>query len=233
MNFKETIISSFFFHLILLLLMIAVSNYTRGFSGDIQKILSVDLTGEDAVKEPPAVMGESEGVPPMVSTPPSDEDARLPEQDAGSPPAESTIIPESITKAGPAAGPEKIEKAENPALQKDGSASAEAYYRFIMLHKKIFAQQAGVRVNRLLGEALNVNKRVFFGGNATVNLHFGPDGKLNEVLVDSESPSLKAFLEEIGWGGMPSPAQYSLGGLRVQIDFAVREGYMDFNVRTQ
>ena len=127
----------------------------------------------------------------------------------------------------------EVEKAEAPSIQREGFTSLEAYYQFIILHKKIFGQQAGDRVNELLGEAFKTNKREFFGGTAIVSLQFGPDRKLKEVLVDSASPELKAFLEEIDWGGVPAPAAYSLGFTGVQIEFTVLEGSMSFKIDSQ
>jgi hypothetical protein len=229
MNLNETIISSFFIHLILFLLMLAASSYTTGFSEGIPKVVSVDLAMEEN-KDQPAELRGHEDEQPTESSPPSKGEMSLPEKAVSAPPKETTKIPEPQKTAEPATEPAKIEKTEKPALQKEGFASMEAYYQFIILHKKIFGKQAGDRVNDLLREAFKVNKREFYGGKAMVNLKFGPDGKVTEVIVDSESPSLKAFLEEIGWGIIPAPATYFLGSDKVQIEFTVLEGYMSFNV---
>lgn len=229
MNLKETIISSLFFHLILLLLMIAVSNYTTGRLGEVQKILSVDLAMKDS-EDQPAALSDSEYVQTLESRPPSEDEISLLDQAANNPIAESTNIPEPEKKVEPSAGPAKTEDAEKPSIQREGFTSREAYYQFIILHKKIFAQKAGTRVHELLGEALKVNRREFFGGTAVVSLTFGPDRTLHEVVVDSASPVLKAFLEEINWGFVPAPAAFSLGYTGVQIEFAVLEGSMSFNI---
>jgi hypothetical protein len=229
MNLKEEIISSFFFHLILLLLMAAVSNYATCLFGGMQKIVSVDLAAED-VKDQPATPGDHADNPPPASRPASDGEMSLPEQAVSSPPERPKEIPEPEKKAESAAAPAKTEKAEIPAVQKEGFRSLEAYYQFIALHKEIFGQQAGARVNELLGAALKENTQEFYGGTAIVSLKFGPDGALNEVLVDSASPALKAFFEEIDWGIVPAPAAYSLGFTAVRIEFAVLEGYMSFNI---
>ena len=145
-------------------------------------------------------------------------------------PEEPKETPEPEKKAEPVTDPAKIENAEKPPAQTGGFTSMEAYYQFIMLHKKIFGQKAGARVNELLGEAFKVNKREFYGGTAIVSLKFGADGNLSEVRVDSESPDLKAFLEEISWTTVPAPAGYSLGFTGVQIEFTVLEGYMNFKI---
>jgi len=50
------------------------------------------------------------------------------------------------------------------------------------------------------------------------------------VLVDSESPELKAFFEEIVWDAVPAPAQFSLSFTGIQIEFTVLEGYMSFKL---
>lgn len=63
MNLKETIISSFFFHLMFLLLMIAVSNHTAGFSGDFQEIISVNLA-----QDLPTVSINATDKPPMAAS---------------------------------------------------------------------------------------------------------------------------------------------------------------------
>jgi len=229
MNLKEEIISSFFFHLILLLLMAAVSNYATGLLGGMQKIVLVDLEKEDSYV-PPAATTDSEKGPPPASSPASDGEMSLPEQAASNPPERPKEIPEPEKKAEPAPAPAKTEKAEIPAIQKEGFTSLEAYNQFIMLHKKIFSQQAGASVNELLDRALRVNKREFYGGTAIVSLKFGPDRKLDEVLVNSASPELKAFLEEISWGAIPAPSAYLLGNSGVQIEFSVLEGYMSYNI---
>ena len=231
MNLKETIISSFFFHLILFLLMAALSGYTTGFSGGLPNLISVDLATEDS-KDLPAAESDSVTEPPLASSPPSGEEMSLQDQAASNPPEESKQSPEPEKKAEAVTDPAKIENAEKQPAQTGGFTSLEAYYQFIALHKKIFGQKAGTRVNELIGEALKVNKRHFYGGNAIVSLKFGQDGKLSEVLVDSASPELKAFLEEIGWVAVPAPAQYRLGFTGVQIEFTVLEGYLSFKINT-
>jgi hypothetical protein len=232
-NLSETIISSFFFHLILFLLIIGVSAYTTRISGHMPKIISVDLAAQDT-NVPPAVPSVTEDRPSPVSTPPSDKQMSLPDQAATLPektkPEETRNTTEPEKKAEPAPGPAKVEEAAKPAVPKEGYASLEDYLQFVMLHKKIFRQHAGTRVNELLGEAFKVNKREFYGGSAIVSLLYGPDGKLTRVLVNSTTPELKAFLEEIGWDSLPSPAAYSLRYTGVQIEFTVLEGYMSFNI---
>ena len=206
--------------------MAAASSYTTGFSGGPQNIVSVDLTMEE--NDLPAAGTDSADEPPLASSPPPSEETSLSNQAVNSPPEESKETPEPEKKAE-AIEPAKIENAEKRPAQTGGFTSTEAYYQFIMMHKKIFGQKAGARVNELLGEALKVNKREFYGGTAMVSLKFGPDGNLSEVLVDSASPELKAFFEEINWVGVPAPAQ-SLGFTGVQIEFTVLEGYMSFKI---
>jgi hypothetical protein len=154
----------------------------------------------------------------------------LSNQAVDSPPEESKETPEPERKDGAITDSAKIENAEKHPAQTGGFTSLEAYYQFIMMHKKIFVQKAGARVNELLGEALKTNKRQFYGGTAIVSLKFGSDGNLSEVLVDSASPELKAFIEEIGWVAVPAPAEYSLGFTGVQVEFTVLEGYMRFKI---
>lgn len=229
-NLEESIISSFFFHLILFLLMAAASSYTTGLSGGIKNIISVDLT--TAEKDLPDAGINSTDKPPLTSSPPPSEEASLSNQAVDSTPEESKETPEPAEKVETIADSAKIENAEKPPAQTEGFTSMEAYYHFIMIHKKIFGQKAGARVNELLGEALRVNKRHFYGGTAIVSLKFGSDGNLSEVLVDSASPDLKAFLEEISWVAVKAPAKYSLGFTGVQIEFAVLEGRMSFKIDT-
>jgi hypothetical protein len=229
MDIRESIISSFFFHLIFILLMAVVASYTAGFSRGYQNAISVDLTMEE--KDLPDAGPDSAVEPPLTSGPPPSEKASLSSKAVDSPPEESKETPVSEKKTETITDPAKIENAEKPPAQTKGFTSMEAYYQFIMMHKKIFGQKAGARVNELLGEALKVNKRQFYGGTAIVSLKFGPDGNLSEVLVDSASPELKAFLEEISWAAVPAPG-YSLGFTGVQIEFTVLEGYMSFKIDT-
>ncbi len=228
MNLKESIISSSFFHLILFLVMAAASSYTADVSGGRQKIVSVDLTVEE--KDLPDTGIDSADTPPLTSSPPPSEEISLSNQAVNSPPDESQETPKPEKKVEATADPAEIENAKKPPSQTGGFTSMEAYYQFIMLHKKIFGQKAEARVNELLGEALKMNKRHFYGGTAMISLKFGSDGNLIEVLVDSASPELKAFLEEIGWVAVPAPAEYSLGFTGVQIEFTVLEGYMSFRI---
>lgn len=225
MDLKETIISSFFFHLMFFLLMLAVASYTTGSSGKLQKIISVDLTEEKGL--PDASIDHAEEPPPPAG-PTSIKEASLPEKAAKTPAEES--MPEPEKKAEAATVPAKIEKAEKPPAETEGAPSIEAYRQFLMLHKKIFGQKAAERVNVLLGEAFKVNTREFYGGKAIVSLKFGPDGKLSGVIVDSASSELKAFLEGIVWDSVPSPTASHLGFTGVQMEFTVLEGSMDFRV---
>lgn len=227
MNLKETIISSLFFHLILFLLVIAVSSYTSGFSGGLQNISPLNLTMESS-KDLPSAGSDSADEPSLASSPPSDEEVGLSDQAVNKSPEESKKIPEPEKKTEATTDAAKIENAEKPPAQRGGFTSLEDYNQFIMLHRQIFGQKAGARVNELLGEALRVNKRVFYGGTAIVSLKFGSDRKLSGVVVDSASPELKAFLEEFGWAALPGPAAYL--GNSVQIEFTVLEGYMSFKV---
>lgn len=218
MDLKETIISSFFSHILLFLFMAVISSYTTSLSGDYRNVVSVDLIMED--------LPDSAEEPPLTSSPPSSEEVSLPDQTADSP--SEKAMPE--TEVEPSTEQPKIEEAEKPPAQTRGFTSMEEYYQFIMLHKQIFGQKAGDRVNALLGEALKVNTRHFYGGTAIVSLRFGPDGKMSEVLVDSASPELKAFFEEIVWDTVPAPAQFSLSFTGIQIEFTVLEGYMSFKL---
>ncbi len=224
-NLRETLISSLFFHLILFFLMAAVASHTTDFSGGFQNIISVDLT-----KDLPAARTDSTEKPPVVSIQPSNEKVSLSDQAINNSPEESKEIPEPEKRPDTITDPAQIENAEKPPVQTRGFTSMEDYYRFIMLHKQIFRQKAGARVNELIGEALKVNKREFFGGTAIVSLKYGPDGKLSGVLVDSASPELRAFFEEIAWGPVPAPAAYSLGYAGVQIEFTVLEGYLSYRI---
>lgn len=229
MDLKETIISSLFFHLTLFLLMAAISSYTTGFSGARHNIVTVDLTMEDRKDLTPAG-SVSADKPSMASSPLPKEEVSLPDQTVNNPHEEQEKIPETQKEAEAVTDTTKIENAEKSAALRGGFASPEDYYQFIVLHKKIFGQKAGTRINELLGEALKVNTRVFYGGTAIVTLKFGADRKLSGVAVDSESPQLKAFFEEISWDVVPAPAAYL--GNSVQIEFAVLEGYMSFKVDT-
>jgi hypothetical protein len=230
MNLKESIISSSFSHLILFLLIAAASSYTTGFSGGLQNIISVDLTMEEKELDDAGTGTADE--PPLTSGPLSGGEVGLADQAVGSPPAESTATREPEKKAGDITEPANSEHAEKPPAQTGGVTSMEAYHLFIMMHKQIFGQKAGAGVNELLGDALKVNTRHFYGGSAIVSLRFGLDGSLREVSVDSASPDLKAFLEEIGWDAVPAPAEYSLGFSEVQIEFTVLEGSMRFKIDT-
>ena len=224
MDIKESIISSFFGHLILILLMAAAASYTTGFPGR-QNIVSVDLTMEE--NDLPAA--ESYSLPPMSPIQPASEETGASDQAVSSPPEEPTETPGPEEKAEPVTDPAKTENAEPPA-QTGGFTSMEAYNEFLLVHKKVFGQKARASINEILGEALKVNKRHFYGGTAIVSLKFGPNGNLSEVLVDSTSPELKAFFEEISWSAVPSPNVYSLGFTGVQIEFTVLEGAMSFRI---
>ncbi len=229
MDLKETIISSFFFHLILLLSMLALSSFTGGFPGSPDNIVSVNLTAENN-NDLPAKGTNSADETHRPSSPPAAAETGKSEQPVNSPAAEPKKNPkpadEPITETAPA----QIENAEKLPTGGDGSDKLEAYYQFIMLHRKVFGQKAGARVNKLIGEALKVNTRSFYGGTATVSLEFGSAGELTRVVVDSESPELKAFLEEVGWYDVPAPAAYL--GHTVQIEFTVLEGYLSFRINT-
>jgi len=208
--------------------MATIASYTTDISGNFRNVVSVDLTVEE--KDLPEAGDDSTDRPPLTPAPQPGEEASLSSQAANSPPEGPKETPEPGKKVEADTEPAKIENAERPPVQTGGFTSLEAYYQFIMMHKEIFGQKAGARVNELLGEAFKTNKREFYGGTAIVSLKFGPDGKLTEVLVYSESPELKAFLEEISWVAVPAPAQYSLGFTGVQIEFTVLEGYMSFKI---
>jgi hypothetical protein len=224
MNLKETIISSFFYHLILFLLMVAVSSRTTGLSSGFQNIVSVDLAIDD--KDRPGVALNPSDNPPLSS----EEEVSLPDEAVTIQPEDSMEKPESERNVETITESAKIGNAEKMPAQTGEFTSLEAYHQFILLHKKVFGQKAGSKVNELLGEALKSNTRQFYGGTAVVSLTFGLDGTLSEVLVTSESPDLKAFLEEIGWGALPTPAQYPLKFTGVQITFTVLQGYMSFKI---
>jgi hypothetical protein len=228
MDLKETIISSFFFHLILFLSVLALSSFTTGFPGS-DNIISVNLAAENNRDLPAKGTGSADG-PPLSSSAPANAKAGLPDQAVNNLPAEPKQIPETEDKPAADTAPAKIEAPGKLPTQGDGTDRMEAYYQFIMLHRKIFDQKAGARVNALIGEALKVNTRSFYGGTAIVTLKFGPEGELIGVAVDSGSPELKAFLEEVGWYDVPAPASYL--GHTVQIEFTVLEGYLSFKINT-
>jgi hypothetical protein len=202
--------------------MAAVSSYSSGLSGNHHNVVSVDLIMDETD------MPEAADEPPLTSSPTSSEEVSLPDQTVNNPSEEA--MPEPEKKAETITEPPKIEIAEKPPAQPRSFTSMEEYYQFIMLHRKIFGKKANDSVNELLGNALKVNTRQFYGGTAIVSLKFGPDGKLSEVFVDSASPELKAFFEEIVWDAVPAPAQFSLSFTGIQIEFTVLEGYMSFKI---
>lgn len=228
MDLKETIISSFFFHLILLLVVAALSSFRAGFPGSPDNIVSVNLASEN-YNELPAPGADSADEPHKPSGPPPDE-AGMSDQAANNTPGESEKIQGPQDKPAADAAPAKIENPDKLPTQGEGTDKLEAYYQFIRLHRKVFGQKAGIRVNKLIGEALSVNTRSFYGGTAIVSLKYGFAGELIGVDVDSESPALKAFLEEVAWYGVPAPAAYL--GHTVQIEFTVLEGYLSFRINT-
>jgi len=227
MNLKESIVSSSFYHLIVFLLIAAASSYTTGFSGNFQNITPVDLTmenndltvaGIDSANELSLTPDPLTSDGADMSIPSMDGPSEEPREKSG---AEKDV--ESSTESA------QVQSAEKP-VQPGDFASLEAYHQFIMMHKKLFVQKAGDRLNELLGIALEKNTRHFYGGTAIARLKFDPSGNVGEVLVESESPELKAFIEEIGWDSIPGPAEYSLGYGKVQITFMVLEGYMRYAI---
>ncbi len=228
MDLKETIISSFFLHLILLLSVLALSGFTTGFPGS-DNIISVNLAAENN-NDLPAKETDSADEPPRSSGAPADAKASSPDQAVKNPPTEPKQIPKTENKPAADTAPATIEAPEKLPTQGEGTDRLEAYYQFITLHRKIFDQKAGARVNGLIGEALKVNTRSFYGGTAIVTLKFGQEGELIGAAVDSGSPELKAFLEEVGWYDVPAPAAYL--GHTVQIEFTVLEGYLSFRINT-
>ncbi len=226
MDLKETIISSFFGHLILFLLMLGLANFRAGFSGNLPDIISVNLTAEKN-NNLSAAAPNSADKPALPSNPKTETKSSMSEQAVSNPPEEEAKeIQEPENKPAPAPDSPKIDLPGKLPDQSRGSDSAEAYYQFIMVHRQIYAQKEGARVNQLIGEALKVNTQSFYGGTALVSLNYGLGGELDKVDVDSDSPDLKAFLEEVGWYDVPAPAAYL--GRTVQIQFSVLEGYMSF-----
>ncbi len=228
MDLKETIISSFFFHLVVFLLMVGIASYTAGFSGNLPNIISVDLAAENNSTLPRTTDSANKPVPPPSVPPAPDKEASMSDQAVNNPPEEPKKIPEPEDKPAPVAEAPRIGIPEKLPDQSKGSDSREAYYQFLVLHRQIFGQKAGATVNTLIGKALEVNTRSFYGGTAVVSLKYGSAGELSEVDVDSASPDLKAFLEEVGWYDVPAPASYL--GHTVQIEFTVLEGSMSFRV---
>lgn len=229
MNIRETIISSCFIHLIIILLAVAAGRYTTDLSGNLKNIISVDLASDISnVLSPSAHDSTAEQV--LAPIPTSDTKMTEPDESAVNPPEETKELSEPEKNTEPQPAPALSEKPAEIPAQKDGPANIEAYYQFLAVHKTLFRQQASGTVNQLLGEALKVNRREFYGGVGLVTVEYGVDGKVNKVFVDSESPELKAFLEEIGWGVLPSPSRYSLRNSVVRIEFSVLEGSMAFNV---
>lgn len=234
MDIRESVISSFFFHLILFLLMLAAANYTAGIAISNRNILMLNLAMPDNREQTvPADLPEK---PPLEPDSLPDDNSQssmsLPELSAVPPAKQPEAAVEPVKKAESPVAPARTEPVEQNPIRTEGFTSPDAYYEFIILHKKIFRKQAELRVNELLGEAFKVNTREFYGGTGVVNLRFGTDRKLKSVTVDSESPALKSFLEEIIWETIPPPAAFSLGNTAVQIEFAVHEGYMSIKINT-
>jgi hypothetical protein len=226
MDLKETIISSFFGHLILFLLMLGLANFRAGFPGNLPDVISVNLTAGN--NNSPAAVPRSAGKPALAPGPKAETKANMSDQAVNPPPKEEAKeVPEPESNPAPVPDSPQIDIPGKLPDQTRGSDSAEAYYQFMMIHRQIYAQKEGARVNQLIGEALRVNTRSFYGGTALVSLTYGSEGELDKVDVDSGSPDLKAFLEEVGWYDVPAPAAYL--GHTVQIQFTVLEGYLSFS----
>jgi len=194
--------------MILLLLMSVVLSHTTGLTGDFKNFISVDLAMED-IK---ALPEDS----PVASDGPATGEADGPAEEA---------IPEPEKKQEePPAPPAKPEEAIKPPAETEGPPTLEAYLQFIAIHKQLYRQKAKTKAGNIISEALKFNTRHFYGGKAIATLKFGPDGKVNEALVDATSPELKAFFEEVVWDSMPNPSAFFRGFTGVRIEFIVLEG---------
>ena len=141
MNLKETIISSFFCHLILFLLMAAVSSHTTAFYAGFQNIVTVDLTIDDKDLSGAAINPADN--PPLSS----DEVVSLPDEAVTIQPEDSMEKPEPERNVETITEAAKIENAAKMPAQTGEFTSLEAYHQFILLHKKVFGQKAGYKEN--------------------------------------------------------------------------------------
>jgi hypothetical protein len=89
MNLRETIISSFFTHLIIILILVSAGKYTVDLSGNLKNVISVDLASEigkvlsTAADDPTAEHLQA-------SRPTSDEKMSMPDQSADTPQEEKS-----------------------------------------------------------------------------------------------------------------------------------------------
>jgi hypothetical protein len=215
MDFRESCISSFFVHVMAILLLAAVSQVHMSQPASMVVSLSSDTFEKTSKAEEP-ISGEMKEVAspelPMASEEETIEKAENPE--------DANAVPEEK----PAIVPEEEKTTENPQMAGTvpplDMIELARMKRIIAIHKRAFVETASQSVQKALHKEIAGDPSGGLNeGTAEIALYFNEKGGIREVWGGSVSEKLQAALARLDWRTIPSPADFKLrmNGLRVSI----------------
>ena len=209
MDFREFCISSFFVHVMVVLLLAAVSQQHMSQPGGMVVSLSAD-TFEKTSKADRPIISEVKEVastgPPMPAEEETVEKAENPEDANAVPEEKATENSQIANTVTPDAGLNMIELARTQHI--------------IAIHTRAFVETASQSIQKALHkEIVSDPSGGLNEGTAEVTFYFNENGGIGEVWGDSDSEKLKAALAKLDWRSVPSPAdfRFRMNGLRVSI----------------
>jgi len=218
MDFRESCISSFFVHVMAVLLMAAVSQVYMSQPAGMVVSLSSDtfektsragqqISGEatEVASPEPSMAAEEERVEKVEN--PEDANAVHEEKPAEVPEEEKTA--ETFHMAStvpPGVGLDMIELARTQ--------------RIIAIHTRAFVETASQSIQKALHKEIAGDSSGGLNeGTAEIALYFNEKGGIGEIWGSSASEKLQAALARLDWRTIPSPAdfRFRINGLRVSI----------------
>ena len=229
MDFRESCISSFFVHVMAVLLFAAVSQVHMSQPGSLVVSLSADTFEKISMADQPR-SGELEELPSPEQPMPAEEET----VEGAEKPADANAVPEEK----PAIVPEEEKTSENPQMantvpQGVGQDMTELarMHHMIAIHKRAFVDTASQSIQKALHREIAVDSSGGLNeGTAEITFYFNEKGDIGEVWGFSGSDKLQAVLERLDWRSVPSPADFRfwMNGLRVSIKIDKGEPALSF-----
>ena len=241
MSLKESCISSFFVHVVAVLVALAVSQYHSKISVNN---LVVTLSRE---KSTPF----EENITPVKQ----DMDSRIKEDLRGEGPQSQDNGESDISSEGDSARDETRDyrdatadsdssvlpsAAEHSHVDKEMSESPKATEvsqtqegfiagvseEFLRAHTMAFAKKTGLSIqSSVQSEIIDKKGDNLNGAYARVKLHYAKDGALKTIEVMTNSDELNSILERASWTALPSPSTYFLQNTGLDVRIAIVNGY--------
>ncbi len=222
MDIRDHYITSFFFHIIALLLAAALSR-THSMPTDAFAVsLSADTFGKSSVPAQEKMKGPEVAKPvepvPSKDISPAEAENSVKEETPAEEKSESTSPTGKISEVSPPA------TTGIPGAAQDATWLAQIHHTYYSQAGAFMANLSQTIEKDLRREIEISSKGTLLEGTAAVTFYFNNEGGLGEIWGATNSAELKSALNHLDWLAVPLPGSYSLRIKRLLVKIKIANG---------